>query len=358
MNRYYDYPYMEGWGDGDDLSGNSCFDLERLKHSESGKHLMESRSLMTKYSDVDDEALLQFWEKQGVRCEIRETKTQKWLAFLPLSAYEPGTQKYPVIMVFRPVGLLAESFYTYMIELAAQGECITLIYCQEDADENDVYLDMLQEILREFPADPARVYATGHSHYGELAMEFVRRHHSYIAGVIQQGDAAGILLNFYGCTADKVELMHTYDMPLINIAGTTEFNGIFPINQDAPGMTDETRIQFARFPMDKAQRVESWKRRLYAMRCPIPTDDVIYAAGGTKTERTLGFPVDHSDLIYMEGSECYIGDIQNVDGNYHFRTVAMENIPHTTCRAMHVLSWSYIRRFSRDLSSGAIIELY
>ena len=358
MNRYYDYPYMEEWGDGEYLSGNDFFDLERMKHSETGKHLMESRSLVSRFSDVDDPALLKLWEDQGVRCEVRETNGQRWLAFIPLSAYEETEEKYPVIMVFRPVELLAEAFYSYMIELAAQGECITLIYCQEDPNGNDIYFDMLQEILHSFPANASRVYTTGHSHYGELAMEFTRRHHRYIAGVMQQGDAAGIILNFYSCTQEQIELMHSYDMPLINVAGTTEFNGIFPINQDAPGMNEVTRARFARFPMTRQQRIDSWKRRLYCMRCPIPTDEEIASAGTGKAERELGFPVDRSDVFFAEGSECYIGDIRNVDGNYHFRTIAMENIPHTTCRTMHILSWSYIRRFARNLSTGEVIERY
>ena len=110
--------------------------------------------------------------------------------------------------------------------------------------------------------------------------------------------------------------------------------------------------------MDRSRRIEDWKRRLYAMRCPVPSDDEIIAAGRDKAEKMLGFPCDRTDLIYAEGSECYIGDIKNVDGKFHFRTVAMENIPHTTVRFMHVLAWSYLRRFARNLETGEVVELY
>ena len=99
-------------------------------------------------------------------------------------------------------------------------------------------------------------------------------------------------------------------------------------------------------------------KRLYGMRCPIPPDEEIYAAGRNKAERMLGFPCDRTDIFYAEGSECYFGDVKNVDGRYHFRTVAMENIPHTTVRMMHVIAWSFLRRFARNLETGEVIELY
>jgi hypothetical protein len=319
---------------------------------------MDARSLMTRFTDVDDPKLLEIWENMGVRCEIRETKGQKWLCFVPKEAYAGTSERYPVMMIFRPVGLLAEAFYQYMIEQAAQGEYIAMIYSDEDPDVNDVFYDMLQEVLRDFPADPSRVYVTGHSHYGELAMEFTRRFHEHIAAVAQMGDTAGIIMNFYGMTEEKVELMHSYDLPLINVAGTTEMVGIFPINEDAPGIAPDDPMRGRSFPMDQARRIEDWKRRLYAMRCPVPTEEEIIAAGRDKAEKMLGFPCDRTDLIYAEGNECYIGDIKNVDGKFHFRTVAMENIPHTTVRFMHVLAWSYLRRFAKNLETGEVVELY
>ena len=358
MNNQYMYPYFDVWGEADYLSGNTCFNLEKFQRSESGKNLMNARSLMERFEDVDDPALLALWEEMGVRCEVRVTKGQKWLCFVPLEAYGKTEEKYPVLMVFRPVGLLAEAFYQYNIEQSAQGEYITMIYSDEDFDVNDVYFDMLQEVLSDFPADPTRVYTTGHSHYGELAMELTRRFHQHIAAIAQQGDSAGIILNFYGMTQEKADLMHSYDMPLINVAGTTEFNGIFPINQDAPGVPEDSPYRKSKFPMTKERRVEDWKVRLYAMRCPVPSDEVILAAGRDKAERELGFPCDRTELLYAEGSECYVGDVKNVDGKYHFRTIALENVPHTTTRLMHVLTWSFLRRFAKNLETGEVVELF
>lgn len=358
-NKYYNYKEVNDWGDGSYLSGNTEFDFQRLIHSEMGKYIITARGLMTRYKDVDDPELLKHWENMGVRCEIRVTKGEKWLAFVPLEAYENTDMNLPILAIFRPVELLAEAFYAYMIDLAAQGEFIALIYSSEDLDTNDVFYDMVQETLRDYPTDPSRVYVTGHSHYGEFAMEFMRRHHESIAAIAQQGDAAGILLDFFGSSKEGVEFMHGIDMPLIDVAGTTEMVGIFPINTDAPGIPADSHYRKMPFPMERENRIASWKLRLHAMRCPIPSDEAIFAAAsGSKVERVLGFPVDRTDVIYAEGGECCIGDIKNVDGNFHFRMVAMENIPHTTCRFMHVLTWSFLRRFARDLKTGNVIELY
>ena len=67
MNHAYQYPYFEEWQDGEYLSGNACFDFEKMKRTEGGRHLMAARSLMSRFKDVDDKELLKIWEDMGVR---------------------------------------------------------------------------------------------------------------------------------------------------------------------------------------------------------------------------------------------------------------------------------------------------
>ena len=50
MNRGFMYPYYEEWGDAKYLSGNLDFNPEKFRKSESGMHLMNARSLMTRFS--------------------------------------------------------------------------------------------------------------------------------------------------------------------------------------------------------------------------------------------------------------------------------------------------------------------
>ena len=146
---------------------------------------------MTRYSD-ERPGTTQILGRHGRPLQDSSDKGEKWLAFVPLEAYENKEMNLPVVAIFRPVGLLAVAFYEYMIDLAAQGEFIALIYSSEDLDTNDTFYDMIQETLQDFPTDSSRVYVTGHSHYGEFAMEFMRRHHESIAAIGQQGDTAGI----------------------------------------------------------------------------------------------------------------------------------------------------------------------
>ena len=110
MNPYYNYPYMEEWKDGKFLSGSKLFDMEKFIRSEAGRRLARSRSLMSRYSGVDDPDLLKSWEDMGVNCLIRQVGDKRFLAFVPCCAGEPGRKPYPVVLIFRPVGLLAEAF--------------------------------------------------------------------------------------------------------------------------------------------------------------------------------------------------------------------------------------------------------
>lgn len=359
LNSYYNYPHFDQWGDASYLSGNDCFDLNRFQRSEAGRDLAAARSLMTEYSDVDDPALLRRWESIGVRCEVLRQDDEPFLVFAPLQAYENRCEKLPVMLIFRPVGLLAEAFYLRMIELAAQGEFIAMIYCDEDPDGNDRFLPMLEQVRQKFSVDDSRIYVTGHSHYGELAMEFMRRHHQKIAGVAQQGDTPGMILQFFGLTQAKLEQMHEMDMPLSLITGTTEMVGPFPINTDAPGVSEDSFYRRSPFPMNVEDRIRTWQNRLYAMNCPISTpQEILDAAQADTVRKVLGVPCDRTEVMYFSGAEYYKADFRNNNGDFHFQVIGVENLPHTTCTVMHDLSWSYLRRFARDLRTGAVIERY
>ena len=76
------------------------------------------------------------------------------------------------------------------------------------------------------------------------------------------------------------------------------------------------------------------------------------------TIRMLGIPADKAETIWMNGNEIYIADIKNNAGKYHLRIVGEENMPHNTTPNQQIVSWSWLRRFARDLETGESIELY
>lgn len=376
MNRYFNYPNLHYWdtptSDTNDFKSGVIalakepkwvgpnYDFERMKHTQIGRHMMDAAHLELTYEDINDPGLKAFWAEMGLSYTVHEKEGEAWLSFVPASALEDPTAL-PVMLAFRPSsgkwGVFSQSFYYHMNMIAAQGDLIVLIFSTEDNDSNELWVDILEEAKTLYPIDPTRVYLTGHSHYGEFALEFMRRHHDIVAGVAQQGDCPGIHCN---TTDTQLEQMHSIDMPIIDVAGYAEMNSIFPVNVD---ITDNEKLfsgKYAgRFPADAHSRIVTWQKRLYASRCEVLSEEAILAArNGTRAEQMLGFPTDHSETMFVDGVEVYIGDIQNVDGKKHLRIVAVENLTHTTCAFMHTLSWSFLRRFARDLEKDAVIELF
>ncbi|MBR6322902.1 MAG: hypothetical protein IKR59_08535 [Lachnospiraceae bacterium] len=358
MNKYYKYPSMQYWGDGTDLGGTVLLDEEKLKLSESGKFLADARAARYLYTSFDDPKYKEYWESMGCKMELRETKGEKWALFLPMDVFDEPEKKYPILTIVRPLQYYAMTFYRDLFEMAAQGEFIVICYSSESAEINNVLADMQDEVIAEFHADPTRIYITGHSHYGALAVDFAYSHKERIAGIAQMSDEAGVILGFNGIDEARLQLMHSWDMPLINIGGTVDFCGIFPINDDAKGIPLDGRMAKVGFKMEKWDRIETWKNKMYAMRCKVPTTEEILGAVKTEEERVFGYPADRMYRFYAENTNHFVADFINVDGRNHFRTVAIENLPHATCHVMNEMAWSFLKRFARNLETGEVIELY
>ena len=383
MNKYYGYPKIENWevetsDERDFASGvialakedkwvGPNYDYELMKHTKTGRAMAEAADLEVRYKDVSDPALTEYWDALGLQYTVHEKNGENWLSFVPKSAYEQH-KRYPVMMCFRPAsgrwGVFAQCFYYHLIELAAQDEMIVLVFSTEDAEKNEMFYDILKEAETLYPIDETRVYITGHSHYGEFALHFMCKHHDIIAGVAQQGDRPGLPIKNSGMpyginSQEKLDLMHSFDMPLIDVAGWAEMNQLFPINTDAPNRYELSPMGTRSNSPVKEDRIEAWQNRLYASRCRVSSvEEIEAAANGTRAEKMLGIPTDHSETLFVDGCEIYIGDIVNEDGNKHLRVAAVENLSHTTCRAMHILSWSFLRRFARNLETGETVELY
>jgi dienelactone hydrolase len=383
MNKYYNYPSKAVWDTetsekNDFASGvidlakeskwvGPNYVFEKTVNSRMGRDMADAAELELKYSDVNDPGLKAHWDNMGLDYTVHEKNGESWISFVPKSAYEQEKQ-YPVIMCFRPAsgrwGVFAQCFYYNLIELAAQDEMIILMFSTEDPDANELYYDILKEAETLYPIDATRVYLTGHSHYGEFALQFMCNHHEIIAGVAQQGDRPGLPLHSgfmpYGINSqEKLDLMHSIDMPLIDVAGWAEMNQLFPVNTDAPNRDEISEMAKRSNSIIKADRIEAWQNRLYASRCKVNTvEEIENAANGTRAEKMLGFPTAHSETMFVDGVEVYIGDIMNEDGNILLRVASVENLTHTTCRYMQTLTWSFLRRFARDLTTGKVIELY
>ena len=239
-------------------------------------------------------------------------------------------------------------FYEYC-DLVAQGQLICLFFALESPDDNDLFMDILHDAAGIFPINKSRVYVTGHSHNGHFTSEFMRRHHQELAAVATLGNGHGLLAPGYThevvkVTDEMVELMSTFDMPLININAITE-NEFVNYKVDSQGYKNA---------------VDSWQRRLKAFNCPQKTFDEIAATRNSTdlATKVIGVPNDGTAVQLKYGCECYIADIKNNTGKKHLRLVTLENLPHMPAPQMPDLSWDFVRRFARDLETGEVVELF
>ncbi|WP_303972169.1 hypothetical protein [Streptococcus merionis] len=332
------------------------FDLDNLKHSKLGKRLVQAITLEQDYHTPDDPELLRHWEEMGLVFEKHTTDHEQWLSFIPKSAFDCPDEKLPVVAIFQEVGVInpflsisAFASYYEWFDIAANGETALLFFALESADDNDLYVDIINEVVTNYPIDPQRVYLTGHSHNAHFLCEFARRHPKLLAAIAPLGMSHGIPEPEHSHEVIKVseEMLRQsakFDLPIINI------NGYFE---------DELAL-FASDTDDYAHAIRALQRRFRASRCPVPSENAIRTAKNSsdKVTRILAIPANHTEIQHKYGRECYIADIKNVDNKNHLRLVSIEQMIHAPAPQMASLSWDFLRRFERNLENGEIIERY
>jgi len=339
-----------------DANQHPQFDLNRHVHSACGKAMADGMLLEYRFKSLADTEFISFWEQKGLCFESHQFKGERWISLVPLNIDDFYTEKLPVMVIFqevnsindfRPVSALS-SYYEYC-DLAASGELMLLFFTLETPDANELLVDILNDASKLYPIDLSRVYVTGHSHNGHLCMEFVRRHHRLIAAAAPLGNAYGLPAPAYShemwkVTDEMVDLMSTFDLPVIDICGVTE--------------SDFSHSELGSQEFSNA--VDSWQRRLRAINAPMKSFEEIAATKKSfdPVTRVIGVPNDRTEIQFRHGCECYIADILNNVGKLRLRLVAIENMPHVPAPQMPALTWDFVRRFSRNLETGEVIERY
>lgn len=354
----------------DQISGDNWssrdYELDRVINSETGAAMAEGFDIEYRFDDTYDPEFIKYWQSMGVLYENRETKKRRWKAAVPMQAMEEPDKKLPVIAVFQEVNSANEHlavtetsyFYEYF-KLCAQGECILINFVLEDFEGNDILDDILKEAFELYPCDRSRVYIAGHSHNGYYALEYAIRHPRQIAAVATYGDPPGFVTEGnLPVKGDRLEKMKAMDMPLINLSGMTEHTCMYPIS----AQPENFRIpgKQGTHPYTLEERIKSYQLRLEAFKCPMVTAEDILATRESKNKavRMTGIPSDSTHTIFMDGFELYIVDVKNNKGRYWLRFVAEENMPHNTTPNQQKVSWSFLRRFARDMDTGEVVELY
>lgn len=332
------------------------YDEGMHRHSTAGRLQAESMLLEHKFRSTRDPELQAALKDRGLRYKEHPIDDFGfWFSIVPESVYTKPEEKLPLLVIMKEprtsipfMNLTAMQFYAPFLEIAANGEFMTMFFAFEHPDDNDILADLIERCAAEYPVDRSRIYITGQSHNGYYALEFYRRHPKLIAAAATLADPisleVGALITNYG--EDFIpESFAQFDLPLININGQLENK-----MTTTPAGSPEHRLH-----------AKNYVRRLQAFRAKnrYTVDEVMAArSSGDYVTRTNGIPADRTEVQYHLGTELYFSDVMNEDGRWHLRFVTIENTPHMIMPQMGEVAWSFMRRFARDPETGAVIERY
>mgnify|MGYP002624062596 CR=1 FL=1 len=354
-SQMYNMGHLASWT-------NGTLDPDRIMHSSMGKRMAEFMCYEHDIENAHDERLNKYWDQYGLVCEFHEHKYDQWISVVPRSALEQTDEKLPLVVIVQDIPqssahtpLTAWCQHSGFFNIAGQGDCCLLFFCQEQIEDFMILPDVLDEYARLYPADLSRVYMVGHSHNGGLSSACARRFPERIAAIGTLGNLTGFKPSSVmgpetmAVEDDEVEFMRTsVDVPTVNIVGCSEFMCEYPLYEDEGG---DRSVQ---------NKLYYLNRRLRAYRCREFTEEDLEACRNSDDAviRRLGIPADWTDLLYLDGTENYIADFKNSEGKRHLRMIAMGNLPHTVSPLMSDLVWNFVRRFAKDPETGKCIELY
>ena len=341
-------------------------DLDWQIHSEFGRKMLEKNHINMQFELCTDQAVIDYWKEKGLNYGCHYIKDERWIIFTPT---QTSMDKLPVVVCLQEVNepndhapIQAYAEYKEYCDIASQGDCAVIFFAMESPELNDLIADIVKDAAKMYPIDLSRVYMTGHSHNGHFTQEFARRNPKVVAAIAPLGNAPGLpdpSVSHEAVAVDdaRAAVMETMDMPTCILCGCGEVGGMVPINQTAHAF--ETGINVEGYAASAEGKIAMWLRRLKAERVPVPTAEEVADAADSpkKAIRALGFPCEKSEIVYIDGFEHYIGDIKNVDGNFHFRVVAIQNTPHMVTPSMNMCAWNYMKKFARNLETGEVIEL-
>lgn len=352
---------------------NGMVDFEAIYHSEQGEHLMEGIRMEYANNSPDDEDAKKLFTELGLKLERFEYREEPWWAFVPKCVDDRSEQKLPLLTVphFPLTGdlgadiLIAASFYFQFVKIAAQGECILMFFPGNIADGkvDEIAYEIICEGMKKYPVDPGRVYIAGHSRQGFVSQYLAGKHPSFFAGLGILNDSPCIPspeVSTEDIFVSDVEIaeMSRHDMPTVIVSGFCEDSSFFPINEAAGGVHHASMVLWG-YGASADGRIAAWNRRLRSCRCREITKEEAFEAKKSKRKanRKIGVPSDMSETLFLDGHEHYIADFKNVDGNYHLRVVAEDNTPHLCTSSGLTLTWSFLRKFARDIKTGTVLHL-
>jgi hypothetical protein len=326
------------------------YEVWKLVHTEVGKRMANDMKLEMNYSYVEDPKLTAEMEAKGLIWAVRRNACgERYIVAAPRQQFENGAEL-PVVLYIQetyegnehlPVSGIA--YAEEWFEIAAQGQCVLVMWALEDIVSNDRIIEVItQQLAPEFHIDLTRVYVTGHSHDGYFAYSMANRNPEFVTAISVMG--------MYPCPFGmnekpdytKIDEIKNHDIPAINLIGLAE----------------------SRFPEAdsdlEAVWIPTWQHVMLNYNCRVKTTEEILAAyknPANYTQAITKIPGDQFRTFWAQGHEHYIVDFVNSKGKIHLRTVRSEDMPHTITPIMCTLSWDFLRRYKKNPQTQEIIEL-
>ncbi|MBO5975839.1 MAG: hypothetical protein J6P94_01495, partial [Oscillospiraceae bacterium] len=179
---------------------NPEFDLEKLIHSPLGKAMADGMRMEYDFRRWNEAQLLAQFEEKGIKLEGHFLKGERYLTATPLDC----DKKLPLFICMKEVrtnnefhALTALQFYSGHMELVSMQECMILLFAMESPEDNELLVEIMDEVIDKYPVDESRIYITGQSHNGYLALDFACRHIDRITAIATLNDRHGIASPLY-----------------------------------------------------------------------------------------------------------------------------------------------------------------
>jgi hypothetical protein len=331
-------------------AGKPLFDLNRLINSRQGEALVINfENYITRGATPMDPEALKYYAnlEKGLKKELFQTGNERWSCYTPLSMYKPEGKgrKYPfMFIVHGGQGPIEFEESNGFLRLAARDEVI--VVAPQNQEENNM-LRILGEVKSKYPVDERRVYAMGYSNGGSHTNLLTLMHPELFAAAAPSPRPFPLLgneeQNLGYFSSEAIENFRKHTLPMVCIGGQEEYNYYYPINRDPVEVKTNTAIP-------AKLKIELVRRRLKTMRCRVPEPEEFYAMAKSEdiVKRNMGVPFDRTSTETILGLKHWIGDFKNEDGDYYFRMISIENMPHFLHPTTPELIWNFVKHFSRD----------
>ena len=345
----------------DDGLGDPEYSFEDYVSGPYGDRITEYFKTYALYDGEDMHPdVLEYWRNYGKGLDKfyhdDEDLFKRWCAYVPCSAKLPDNRdrKYPCIVIGQRTFTMMLYEASSFIHMAARNEIVVLT--GTDVNEDDNFENMLDTALKLYPIDPSRVYLHGHSFGAVLSGRHAVKYAKRIAGVCMSGS------QYYGAdsTEEEIAFAAKVRMPLIAVHCTNQSRNLLPYNvTPRRRMSPKNRMNATTSDFSLLtgyEELKFWRKINHCRPVGIEYMRNIQQNSQDPCEKVLGIEFDETHVEQREDVDHYFGDIRDDNGTVMLRYVGVKGGPHAVPPHAGDIAWEFLRDFSRDTETGALLR--